>query len=119
MNTDKTGNSRKNRKERLYIAYGSNLNLGQMAGRCPTAKVVGKAILRGWRLAFRNVATIERCNGYTVPVLVWKLQPEDEAALDRYEGWPSLYYKENLKVSLNGKRRTAMVYAARLNILSG
>lgn len=110
MNTDKTGNSRKNHEERLYIAYGSNLNLGQMAGRCPNAKVVGKAILRGWRLAFRNVATIERCNGYTVPVLVWKLQPEDEAALDRYEGWPSLYYKENLKVSLNGKRRTAMVY---------
>ena len=28
------------RKGRLYIAYGSNLNLAQMAGRCPTAEVV-------------------------------------------------------------------------------
>ena len=28
-------------KNKLYIAYGSNLNLPQMAGRCPTAKVVG------------------------------------------------------------------------------
>lgn len=110
MSTDKTEYRRKSCKERLYIAYGSNLNLGQMAGRCPTAEVAGKAVLRGWRLAFRGVATIERCAGYTVPVLVWKLQPEDETALDRYEGWPDLYYKENLKVSLNGKRRTAMVY---------
>ena len=29
-----------------YIAYGSNLNLRQMARRCPTAKVVGTALLR-------------------------------------------------------------------------
>ena len=28
-------------KTRLYIAYGSNLNLPQMEYRCPTAKVVG------------------------------------------------------------------------------
>lgn len=106
----KTDNNKKRQKEILYIAYGSNLNLAQMAGRCPTAEVVGKAMLRGWRLAFRSVATIERRIGYTVPVLVWKLRPEDETALDRYEGWPNLYYKENLKVTLDGKRRTAMVY---------
>lgn len=106
----KTDNNKKSQKEILYIAYGSNLNLAQMAGRCPTAEVVGKAMLRGWRLAFRSVATIERRIGYTVPVLVWKLRPEDETALDRYEGWPNLYYKENLKVTLDGKRRTAMVY---------
>ena len=106
----KTDNNKKNQKEILYIAYGSNLNLAQMAGRCPTAEVAGKAVLRGWRLAFRSVATIERRIGYSVPVLVWKLQPEDEQSLDRYEGWPNLYYKENLKVTLDGKRRTAMVY---------
>lgn len=106
MNTKKTGTN----KERLYIAYGSNLNLSQMAERCPTAEAIGKAVLRGWRLAFRGVATIERCAGYTVPVLVWRLQPRDEDALDRYEGWPHLYRKEALKVTLGGRRRTAMVY---------
>ena len=106
----KTDNNKKNQKEILYIAYGSNLNLAQMAGRCPTAEVVGKAVLRGWRLAFRGVATIERRIGYTVPVLVWKLQPEDEQSLDRYEGWPHLYRKEILKVAIDGRRRTAMVY---------
>ena len=29
----KTDNNKKNQKEILYIAYGSNLNLAQMAGR--------------------------------------------------------------------------------------
>lgn len=110
MKTGNTENSRKNRRERLYIAYGSNLNTIQMAARCPTAEIAGTAMLKGWRLIFRGVATIERCAGYTVPVLVWKLQPKDEAALDRYEGWPHLYRKETLRVTLNGKRRTAMVY---------
>lgn len=102
-------------KERLYIAYGSNLNLEQMQRRCPTAKVVGSAKLRNWRLWFRGgvhsaVATIERENGYTVPVLVWQLQPRDEDALDRYEGFPFLYHKETLRLTVNGKRVYAMAY---------
>ena len=63
-------------KERLYIAYGSNLNLDQMKHRCPTAEVVGAAKLKNWRLRFRGenhsaVATIEREKGFKVPVLVW------------------------------------------------
>ena len=39
-----------NTKDRLYIAYGSNLNLEQMKRRCPTAEVVGTAELKNWRL---------------------------------------------------------------------
>ena len=37
-------------KNRLYIAYGSNLNLPQMAFRCPTAKVVGTSEVKGYEL---------------------------------------------------------------------
>ena len=33
--------------KRLYIAYGSNINLEQMANRCPNSKVVGKEMLKG------------------------------------------------------------------------
>jgi len=101
--------------DRLYIAYGSNLNLEQMAHRCPTAEVVGTAVLRDWRLWFRGgnggaVATVEREKGWKVPVLIWKIQPQDERALDRYEGWPFLYRKETLRLTMNGKRVRAMVY---------
>ena len=43
---------------RLYIAYGSNINLEQMANRCPNSKVIGKEMLKGYELEFRGVATI-------------------------------------------------------------
>ena len=102
-------------KERLYIAYGSNLNMEQMENRCPTANIAGKTVLHNWRLKFRGgthnaVATIERSKGGKVPILVWSIQPGDEAALDRYEGFPHLYRKETLRVTLNGKRISVMVY---------
>ena len=102
-------------RNKLYLAYGSNLNLEQMANRCPRAKVVGNSKINGYRLLFRGahagaVATIEPFKGESVPVLAWEITPADEAALDRYEGWPFLYRKETIKVRLNGKTVQAMVY---------
>ncbi len=97
-------------KQRLYAAYGSNLNLEQMARRCPTARVIGRAVLEDWQLLFYGVATIERNTGGYVPVLVWEIQPSDEAALDIYEGYPRSYRKETVTVSLNGRLVQVMVY---------
>jgi len=99
----------------LYIAYGSNLNLRQMAVRCPTAKVVGASELKDYELLFRGgrrgaVATVEPKEGCNVPVLIWKLKERDLLALDRYEGWPSFYRKELHDVELGGKSIPAMVY---------
>ena len=45
-----------------------------------------------------------------MPVLVWRIQPQDELALDRYEGWPHLYRKETLWITVNGMRVCTMVY---------
>ena len=64
----------------LYAAYGSNVNPGQMAFRCPTAKNVGPGVLKGWKLSFRStgtkaVATIIPDAGSSVPVICWELQP--------------------------------------------
>lgn len=100
---------------KLYIAYGSNLNIAQMADRCPSARVIGSSEMKGWRLLFRGsrtgaVATVEPNKGSSVPVLVWEITPADEAALDRYEGWPFLYRKETVKVKINSKNVKAMVY---------
>lgn len=101
-------------KHRFYIAYGSNLNLEQMAKRCPTAEAVKSTYLHNYRLMFRGkgtaVATIEKHKGGKVPILIWQLQPSDEHNLDIYEGFPHLYRKEILKVTVNGKRVRAMVY---------
>lgn len=102
--------------KRLYIAYGSNLNLQQMAKRCPTAKVYGKGELKEFRLLFKGVpnnayATIEPFKGGKVPILVWEVRSKDEKALDIYEGFPNFYYKKDLEVELeSGEIVTAMVY---------
>ena len=103
------------RKPKLYIAYGSNLNLPQMAHRCPTAKVVGKSELKDYELLFRGarkgaMATVEPKEGSSVPVLLWRIRVMDEAALDRYEGYPFLYDKQMMNVELDGKTVSAMVY---------
>lgn len=102
--------AKKTEQERLYIAYGSNLNLPQMEVRCPTAIVKGPGEIKGYELLFRGVATVEPKEGGSVPVLLWNISPRDEAALDRYEGWPHLYRKERMDVEMEGKTVSAMVY---------
>ncbi|GGH55264.1 hypothetical protein GCM10007358_16470 [Phocicoccus schoeneichii] len=41
---------------------------------------------------------------------MWQITPNDEKALDRYEGWPYLYRKEMIKVKIDKKTVNAMVY---------
>ncbi len=99
-----------------YIAYGSNLSVEQMKHRCPDAKVLGMAALESWKLVFRTHATIEPTEGRVVPVLIWEISGRDERNLDRYEGWPDYYRKEDLTVTMtdldgkNPQEVTAMVY---------
>ncbi len=100
---------------KLYIAYGSNMNLPQMGYRCTTAKVKGTGYISGWELTFRGntgsaVATIEPLKKGKVPVLIWDIETEDEIALDRYEGYPSFYRKENIEVEYDGEIISAMAY---------
>lgn len=100
---------------KLYIAYGSNLNLVQMAARCPSATILGVGRLNNWELLYRGRegnahATIARKKGSSVPVLVWSIQPMDEYRLDRYEGYPRYYFKQNVMVDINGQKKKAMVY---------
>lgn len=101
--------------EKLYIAYGSNLNLRQMAARCPSATIYATGLLNNWELIFRGSpanshATIRRCVGKTVPVLVWSIKPFDEKQLDIYEGYPVYYFKKDIMVNIDGKKKKAMVY---------
>ena len=102
--------------KKYYIAYGSNLSVEQMAHRCPDAKVAGMAAIPDWKLVFRVHATIEPAEGRTVPVLIWEISERDERNLDRYEGYPSYYYKQDMAVTMtdldgrNPREITAMVY---------
>lgn len=96
--------------EKIYIAYGSNMNKEQMSIRCPKAKPIGKYILPNYKLEFRGVANIIKCYGETTPVALWSITESCEKSLDRYEGYPRLYRKEYIKLKINGKEVIGMVY---------
>lgn len=86
-----------------YIAYGSNMNLEQMAYRCPGSRAVSKGELHGWKLVFNVHADILPGGTEDVtPVVVWEIAPEDWRRLDRYEGYPRYYVKEEIETHLEG-----------------
>lgn len=108
-------------EKRYYIAYGSNLNVRQMTMRCPTARIIGTSEIHNYRLMFKgsktgSYLTIEPEKGCSVPVAVWSVTDQDELALDRYEGFPSFYYKKELELPITGiktgkvRRRKVFVY---------
>lgn len=103
-------------KKRLYIAYGSNLCLDQMASRCPNSKPICKTWLNDYKLVFQGRpigahANVIPAEGHRVPVAVWEITPLDEKALDRYEGVAGGYYtKEIEEVEINGEMHEALIY---------
>ena len=79
-----------------------------MRERCPQAKIIGTAVLKDYRLLARRgpsgaYLTIEEEEGAAVPAAVWSVGPEDEKALDEYEGFPGLYYKKEISVPVRGR----------------
>ncbi len=107
--------------KRLYVAYGSNLNISQMKYRCPGAKLYGTGEISDYELQFKGqphsaFATIAPKEGASVPVAVWEISQKNEQALDRYEGYPSHYFKRDVPVQLDGEEVSAMVYIMNLKM---
>ena len=106
-------------RKKHYVAYGSNLNIEQMARRCPGAKLVGTGVIKNYELQFKGreggaFATISPKLGAETPIAIWSITEADERFLDRYEGFPSHYFKEDVPVEVNGKRFNAMAYVMNL-----
>lgn len=105
--------------EVLVFAYASNLDEAQMLARCPTARVAGRAQLRGHALAFGGysqrwggaVASVRRARGAVVEGILYELDEEAVRRLDRFEGCPFAYERVlRYPVDENGRRRRAQVY---------
>lgn len=102
--------------KRYYLAYGSNLNVEQMACRCPASRIVGTAVINGWELLFKgsktgSYLTIERNDEGAVPVAIWAVTGNDEKALDFYEGYPSFYYKKDFTVTEQATGKVIKAFA--------
>ena len=105
---------------KLYLAYGSNLNLRQMARRCPHAELLGYTYLEDTRLIYRGslsgyYLSIEAAKGSRTPCGVFRITPQDERSLDRYEGYPELYgkvvYRGLSLYAMDGTRRPGTIEA--------
>lgn len=92
------------------IAYGRNLDLKRMKGKCPHCKLAGKVVLKDWQLSFKKYITVEPCKGGEVPVGVWEIDEQAEKELDIIEGFPTLYRKEIVEIDFNGKTEQVLVY---------
>lgn len=92
---------------KYYLAYGSNMSMEQMARRCPDAFPVATCTLPDYLPCFKGSGTgayltIEKDLDYRLPgtpCVVWAISEEDEKRLDRYEGFPTFYYKKTVKVN--------------------
>lgn len=82
---------------KLYFAYGANLNISNMRSRCPDAVAIQPFHLDGYRLAFAGPATILEDATGRVPGALWAISDQDEDALDRFEGYPTLYRKQSIQ----------------------
>ena len=100
----------------LYAAYGSNLNVEQMTYRCPKSEIVTTAVIKNYRLMFKgsktgSYLTIEPADGCEVPVGIWRVTDGDIQSLNRYEGYPTFYYKKGFNLfCADGKRHKVFAY---------
>lgn len=90
----------------LYFAYGSNMERVLLKRLCPKAKFVTAAVLPDHALAFSGnspmwgggIATILEKPGRQVEGVVWEISEAERKALDEYEGFPSLYLRQEMQV---------------------
>lgn len=101
---------------RTYFAYGANMHGIEMAERCPESEEIGLAVLKDYafRIAKGGYGTVVAAVGSVVHGVLWTLSPDDERALDEYEGvLLGLYKKFNVNVEQpDGTPISAFAYHA-------
>lgn len=100
---------------KLYWAYGSNLCHVSMRRRCPDARPLRRMDVGDAALLFRGVADVTLREGSSVVGGLWSISPDDELALDRYEGAPRFYMKRYLPIEHRGRLRKVLFYQMRMD----
>jgi cation transport regulator ChaC len=108
----------------LYFAYGSNMNSGRIKTRIGRLPERMAAKLFGYKLVFNKpsgiddtaYANIEKTNhNHYIEGFVYYLKPADIFVIDKYEGYPKSYSRENLFVELNnGQTQECLTYIANI-----
>jgi gamma-glutamylcyclotransferase (GGCT)/AIG2-like uncharacterized protein YtfP len=99
----------------FYFAYGSNMSKEQMKKRCPDAKPLGKAILKGYKFIINNrgVATVIESKDDYVEGGLYEVTNDCLKSLNKYEGVSlGYYYKRKLQVEYENETIEAYIYIA-------
>lgn len=93
-----------------YFAYGSNLWAPRMRSRCPTARLIGPAVLDGWVAGYVKPGAdgtaklgIRPRLGGRVAGVVYEIDDRDRAALDAAEeGYDAIETSHGLTYAYGG-----------------
>jgi gamma-glutamylcyclotransferase (GGCT)/AIG2-like uncharacterized protein YtfP len=110
-----------------YLAYGSNLHPHRLRERVPSARLVGTALLPGYRLRFckRSVDGSAKCtveafeSGHGVHGALYRIDAHERAALDRAEGLGCGYEEGREQVGSGGDRIEVFFYVATRDHVDG
>ena len=97
------------------FAFGINMDVDAMRTRCPSAVMRGAAWLAGYRFQItrHGVATVVASRDTGVHGVLWMLKPQDEAALDWFEGVDDGFYEKRwARVVHQGRLQVARLYVA-------
>ena len=103
----------------LYFAYGSNLSLSQMQDRCKMSVPITPAVLKGYKLTFKHnkrgngVADIVKEDGSEVLGALYAVSKSDVKSLDKFEGHPHVYVRQQVEVQANGEQVNVITYIMR------
>lgn len=92
----------------LYFAYGRNLNIE----RNRHWRFIAKARLQDyeWMIENRGASTVKPMPGAETWGGIFEITDADLAVLDRIEGYPTRYGRQEMEFVVNGRPLTAWVY---------
>jgi len=93
-----------------YFAYGSNMNSARIAARLPCARRLGVGYIQGWTVTERLYADIDRFPRKRVWGVLYDLSVSDVVALDRFEGFPTVYADRLVTVHVGSRTVVALTY---------
>lgn len=107
-------------KKRIYIAYGSNMDICRMDKRTRDFEFFGTGCIFNYKLTFQQsisgfyanlIPNKSKKNFEYVPVVLYLISEEDEENLDIYEGYPQAYRKSELEVEMDdGSKVKGLAY---------
>jgi len=122
------GDVRLSPRAHLYFAYGADLCEPLLRRRCPDARVIGPASLRGFSLAFAGASktwggatlTLVPTAGTHVHGVLYLVSQLSLSDLDRIQGCPRRYERVTVKIAdADGMRADAHAYCMRPPLAGG